>query len=303
MKRWTGIGLSLSAGLLAAVLVRTPEPAGAAQTAQTPSVRIGLVGSLFRDTSEPMIKVMLAPFKALMESQTGVRSELVVVKDLDGLSQQLDDGKLQLAVYHGFEFAWARSKHPELRPLLIAVNQQPFLRACLVVRNDSKAESAADLKGKKVAVHNRSREHSVLYLERRCVEPGKTPATFFGEVTTPRDSMDALDDVVDGNAQAAVVDAADLADFTKDKPGRAAKLRILQQSEPFPCAVVAYRLGKVEQADLNRFRDGMIKAKSTRNGQELMELCRITSFEAPPENYEQMLKDISQAYPPPAAPK
>src|SRR5207244_2807796 len=98
MKRWTGVGLSIGAGLLAAVLMRAPGPATAAESPPPRAVRIGLVGSLFRDTSEPMVKVMLGPFKALMESQTGVRSELVVVKEVDGLGKQLDDGKVQLAV-------------------------------------------------------------------------------------------------------------------------------------------------------------------------------------------------------------
>src|SRR4051812_26542990 len=117
MKRWTGVGLSIGAGLLAAVLLRFP--AAAAESSPPRAVRIGLVGSLFRDTSEPMVKVMLGPFKALMESQTGARSELVVVKEVDGLGTQLNDGKVQLAVFHGFEFAWARLKYPELRPLMI----------------------------------------------------------------------------------------------------------------------------------------------------------------------------------------
>jgi len=300
MRRFAGVALSLGAGLAAAMLTRTPAAAPAAAAPSARTVRIGLIGSLFRDTSAPMVKVMLTPFKELMESQTGVRSDLVVVKSVDGLGRQLDDKEVELGVFHGFEFAWARQAHADLKPLLIAVNHQPFLRACLVVRRDSKAESFADLKGKKLALHFRSREHSVLYLERRCVPPATAPSAFYGAVDTPANAEDALHDVVDGVDDAAVVDAADLAQFQTDKPGRAAKLKILQQSEAFPSAVVAYHKGALDQADLDRFRDGMIAAKSNRQGKELMTLCRITSFEAVPDDYEQMLRDIARAYPPPA---
>src|SRR5262249_47067695 len=224
-------------------------------------------------------------------------------KAAGGRGGQVHDDQIQLGVFQGVEFAGARLKHPELQPLLIAVNREPFLRACLVVRRDSKAESYADLKGKTVAVHHRSREHCVLYLERRCVEPGSTPEEFFAELTKPRDSTDALDDVFGGTAQAALLDAVDLVAYQKEGPARAAKLKILQQSEPFPCAVVAYRKGALDQADLERFRDGMLASKSNRQGQELLNLCRITSFEAVPDNYDQMLQDVAQAYPPPAPPK
>jgi ABC-type phosphate/phosphonate transport system substrate-binding protein len=303
MNRRMGIGLSMGAGLLAAALAQIPQVSSAGDTPRARSVRVGLVSSLFRDTSEPLVRVMLRPFKALMESQTGVSSELVVVKDADGLGNQLHGDQVQLGVFHGNELAWARLKYPDLQPLLIAVNQEPFLKACLVVRRDNKAESYAGLKGQTLALHHRSREHCVLYMERRCVEPGTTPDEFFAEVTKPRDSLGALDDVFGGTAQAAVVDVVDLVAYQKDRPSRAAKLKILQQSEPLPCAVVAYRKGALAQADLDRFRDGMLAAKSNRQGQELLNLCRITSFEAVPDNYDQMLQDVAQAYPPPAPPK
>ena len=35
-----------------------------------------------------------------------------------------------------------------------------------------------------------------------------------------------------------------------------------------------------------------------RRGQRLLEMCKITAFEAVPDNYEEMLKVIAKAYPP-----
>jgi hypothetical protein len=80
--------------------------------------------------------------------------------------------------------------------------------------------------------------------------------------------------------------------YRKLKPGRAARLRTLLRSEAFPAAVVAYHPGALSEDLLTRFRDGLMAAGSTRRGQRLLEMCRITAFQAVPDNYEEMLKAI-----------
>jgi ABC-type phosphate/phosphonate transport system substrate-binding protein len=217
------------------------------------------------------------------------------------LARQIKDDQVQLGVFHGVELAWARKSVPELKPLLIAVNQQPFLRAVLVVRKDCPAVSAADLNGKPIALPRPSREHCRLFLERRCARKCCKAQFAAEEVTDPGDVEDALDGVVDSQVAAAVVDGIALDSYAKSKPGRSAKLRALQQSETFPCAVVAYVPGVLPENLLDKFREGMIAAKENVRGRQLLELCRITRFEAVPADYEQMLADIAKAYPPPTA--
>jgi ABC-type phosphate/phosphonate transport system substrate-binding protein len=259
------------------------------------------MGTLFRDTPEPLIQVMMRPLKALLEAQTGMAGELVSIKGAEVLGQNLTEDKVQLAVFHGVEFAWAKSKHPDLKPLVIAVNQNKHLRAYLVVARDCKAEGIAYLEGKTLALPKLSREHCRLYLERRCVPPGVCPEKYFGKVTAPADSEEALDNVVDGTAHAAVIDALSFEAYQRLKPGRWGKVRILQQSEVFPSAVVAYHPGGLPDESLKSLREGMMGAKNSRRGQQLLEMCRITSFEGIPDDYDQMLVDIAKAYPPPSA--
>jgi ABC-type phosphate/phosphonate transport system substrate-binding protein len=291
-KAWAGIIGVLILGL---TLV---APGGRAAENAPSTVRIGLVASLFRDTSEALMQVIMRPFRALLETQTGLGGQLVSGGDALSLAQRLKEGEVHLGVFHGVEFAWARAKVPQLKPLVIAVNQQPFLRAHLIVRDDGKIASVTDLKGQVMAVPHMSREHCWLYLERRCVPPGEKPEKYFSRVSTPRDANYAIDDVIDGAAQAAVIDDADLAAYRKQYPDYFAKLKVLQQSESFPCAVIAYYPGTLSEELLERFRTGMLGAKSSRQGRQMMQMCRITSFEEVPENYEQMLTDIARAYPP-----
>jgi ABC-type phosphate/phosphonate transport system substrate-binding protein len=261
------------------------------------SVRIGLVSSLFRDTSEPLMQIIMRPFKSLLETQTGMSGQLVAGGDAHHLGQRLKEGEVHLGIFHGVEFAWARAKFPQLKPLLIAVNKQPFLRAHLVVRADGKVQSVDDLKGGVIALPNLSREHCWLFLERRCVPAEQTPGTYFRKVSRSRDACYALDDVIDGSVQAAVIDDADLAAYGKQFPDYFAKLKVLQRSEPFPCAVIAYYPGALSDDLLEQFRTGMLAAKDSRQGRQMMQLCRITSFEDVPDDFDKMLEVIAKAYP------
>jgi ABC-type phosphate/phosphonate transport system substrate-binding protein len=203
-------GLLLLTVTAGGALLGVREPAPAAETLPAKTVQIGLVKSLFRDTPESLIQVLAKPLKTLMEAQTGLTGQLQVAGDANNLGQQLHEAKVQLGVFHGFEFAWARQKYTDLKALVIAVSSNRVLHANLVVHRDSKAECCADLKGTTLAIPRTSREHCHLFLERRCPGAGEAPRKFFGCLTTPATIEDALDDVVDGMAQAAILDSLSL---------------------------------------------------------------------------------------------
>ncbi|HTU23173.1 MAG TPA: PhnD/SsuA/transferrin family substrate-binding protein [Gemmataceae bacterium] len=293
--RWSkAIAILATLGLtLAAVPGRAAE-----NDAQ--SVRIGLVSSLFRDTSEALMQVIMRPFKSLLETQTGMRGRLISGGDAERLGKRLKEGEVHFGIFHGVEFAWAKAKFPRLKPLLIAVNQQPFLRAHLIVRADSKIKAVDDLKGRAVGLPNLSREHCWLFLERRCAPAGQAPDKFFSRISRTRDACYAIDDVIDGTLQAAVIDDTELSIYRKQYPDFSTKVKSLLTSEAFPCAVIAYYPGTLHEDLLDQFRNGMLAAKETRPGRQMMQLCRITSFEEVPDDFEKMLEDIAKAYPPPA---
>jgi len=289
-------------GLVSALLVAAAP--GPAEETTRGTVRIGLIGSLIRDTPEPVMQLMMRPFRSLLETQTGMYGELIAAGDAENLGQKLKNDEVQFGVFHGVEFAWARQKFPRLQALVIAINQRPFLQAQVIVQKTGAISSLTDLKGRVVALDRRAREHCRLYLERRCVPPGATPQKHFAKLATPVSSEDALDDLEEGTVGAAVVDATEFETYKQRHPVRAAKLRALDQSEHFPCAVVAYYPGSVHAELIDRFRSGMIAAQGTARGKQLLSLCRITRFEEPPADYEAALTTIAKAYPPtPASPK
>jgi ABC-type phosphate/phosphonate transport system substrate-binding protein len=265
----------------------------------TGQVRIGLVSSLFRDVKPALVQMSLQPFSALVRSQTGLDGRPVVIPDALALGQQLHEDKVQFAVFHGVEFAWAQHKYPDLRPLVIAVNRHRQLRANLVVRHDSPVKAFADLKGKKVALPRGSREHCHLFLERAARTCAGAAREFFGATVVPDDVEAALDDVIRRKVDAAVVDGVALECYQLLKPGCFAGLKVARPSEVFPAAVVAYRPGALDEATLARFRDGLLKAHQNSRTRELMFLWRLTAFEAIPDDYQQNLTEIRKVYPGP----
>jgi len=266
-------------------------------TDQPKALRIGLASSLFRDLPEWMVKASLPPFRSLLASQTGLDGELIAGGDPIELGEALTKNKLQLGVFYGFEFAWARQKYPDLLPLVIIVNQDRQLFAHVLVRQDSQVNHLADLRGRVLALPRASQEHCRLFLERRCRAESDAGQKFFSQVTAPANIEEALDDVVDGGVQAALVDGVGLRCYQQRKPGRFTKLKEIHKSERFPTAVVAYHAGALNEAALRSFREGMIRANEHVLGRQVSTMWRITSFEKVPDDYEQTLVATVKAYP------
>jgi phosphonate transport system substrate-binding protein len=293
--RWT------AAGLFVALALGTFVAAARAEENQTErTVKIGLVKSLLRDTPEAMYATVLHPMKALITCQTGYEGRLTVSATPETLGRDLNDGKCQLGVFHGFEFAWARQSYPKLRPLVVAINRDTRLHACLVVGRDSTARSLADLRGQTFALPSFSREHCRLFLERECLKCGKPLERFFSKVATPGNVEQALDLVATGRIAATVVDSAFLDWYRDRKAARFAQLRQVEQSDAFPAAVIAYNPDTLNPAMLNRLREGLLSACTNARGQKILSFCQITRFEVPPDGFDRLLADIARSYPPTA---
>jgi len=274
--------------------------AAGGETKRDEPVMIGMVGTLFRDTPQPLVLALMRPFGSMMESQTGMAGKIIPGGDALRLARQLDNNKLQLLILHGVEFAWAQQRYPQLRPLILAVNQDRHLWAALVVRSDRDAAAVADLKGQTLALPRGSRDHVHLFCQHVCQGCSAKPAQFFSAVTKPLNAEEALDDVVDGNVHAAVVDGLALDCFKRRKPGRFARLKVVVKSDIFPAAVLAYKPGALSEDSLDRFREGLLRANRTATGRQLMTLWKLTAFEPVPDDYQASLDSILKTYPAPA---
>lgn len=291
---------SLPVAVLAfVVLAFSLAPSGAGESSSE-TIRIGMVQSFFHDVPKSLVEWLPLPFSKLMKDHTGLDGKLMIGGDYYHVAKQLSENKVQLGVFHGFEFAWAQSKFPEIEPLMIAIYKHRGLHANLVVLKDSPAKSIADLKGKDIAMPLNSKGHCRLFLDRSCESCGQSdPKTFFKQITRPHSVFAALDDLVDEKISAAVVDSEFLESYKDLKPGNFEWIKVLAKSESFPSGVLAVRKKGMDEATLARVRDGMTRANQTVTGRDLMLMFKISSFEAPPSHYPQTIANILKVYPAP----
>jgi ABC-type phosphate/phosphonate transport system substrate-binding protein len=233
-----------------------------------------------------------------MESQTGVRGKPVLLSGGDEVSKQLSENKVQLAVYHGHEFAWAQTKYKDLKPLVVAVSQGTKLTAQVIVAKDSPITKLEDLQDQKLGMPRGTREYARLFVSRRCRSIGHRQEKFFSGITTPPNMVASLDDVLNGRIQAAVVDGAAWENYQWLNPANAGKLRSLMKSEPFPTGVIVYKEGGLPASELKKFKDGLMTAHQRHEGLQLMMLWKMSRFEEVPADYQQTLSEIARAYPP-----
>jgi len=302
MNRRSLLGSVFALAAFSAVLTL---PAVNAQPAKDPSlINVGLVKAFFNDVDPILIEIAVEPFGKLMRQATGLDGKLCHKDDAFQVAKRLNDNQLQVGVFHGHEFAWVQKKYPKLNGLMIAVNQHRDVRAYVIVPKDSPVKTLADLRGKNVDIPMGTKEHCRVYLDQQCSDNAQQGALAFFKVSRSNSQIAATDKVVNGKADAVVLDTITL-EYYKDIKGPtfAKYLRVLQQSEAFPSPVIAYKQGNLDAATIKKFHDGLANAHTTPDGIAMMKMWQIDRFQPLPGDYSKSLAATLKLFPLPAAVK
>ena len=272
---------------------------------QAKPIQIGMAKSFVTERPKSQVDIATDEFKDVMKKTTGLDGELTSKFGALDVADKLKNKQLDLGILHAHEFAWVQKKYPDLQPLLIAAGKHRVERAYLIVHKTNPAKSVADLRGKKFDMPNDVAEHGRLYVEKLCAESAKlAPAQFFNAIVKSASQIDAFDDVARGNADATVADTARLEFYKEIKgPVFAKNLRVLQESETFPPAVIVTLKGGLDEATVKQFRDGLLKAQTTAAGRDMMKTWNIEAFEPIPDDYAKSLAEVLKAYPVPTSPR
>ena len=114
---------------------------------QTKPIQIGMAKSYLEEKPKSYVDIATEEFKEVLKKTTGLDGELVSKFDAFEVAAKLDGKQLDFGVLHAHEFAWVQKKHPDLQPLLIAVNKQHAERVHLIVHKKNAAKTIADLRG------------------------------------------------------------------------------------------------------------------------------------------------------------
>jgi len=261
-------------------------------------IKMGVTDTIFPGLNGAQLTAATLPIRTLLESATGRGGRISLGGTPRALADKIKKDRVQMGVFQGVEFAWARASNPRLLPIVLCVTEERTLRAYLIVRASSKAQEPADLRGTTLALPAETRAHCSAFLRCKCLPDDAPMKSFFKKVVKATDVEEALDDVVNGNVEAALVDGLPWQTYRKTKPGCARKLRVLRASGEFPCAIIACQQGRYSDAQVKRFRSDLVSVGSTIRGKALLRLLTLTGFEAPPADYDRLIRATAQDYPP-----
>jgi ABC-type phosphate/phosphonate transport system substrate-binding protein len=288
-------------GVLSVALTAAVASIPTAALAQAPRkvvLRIGTSGQVALDESGSNMQAAIDTLKNFIQSETGFNNEILRQRDWRELAEKMKAGQLDLGLYEGYEFAWAKSANPKLQPLALSVNVYVYRVGYVVTQRGGNAADFAGLVGQSVALPASGQSYVRLFVDRLCQQQGKDLGTYFSQVVRPENAEDALDDVVDGKVGAVAVDRASLEAFKRRKPGRFARLKDVARSQPFPPPLVAYYDNQLDEATRARFRDGLLNANRKDKGQTLLTFFKLTAFQTPPKDFDQVLAETRKAYAP-----
>jgi ABC-type phosphate/phosphonate transport system substrate-binding protein len=260
-------------------------------------LKIGVSAKLADHLDQDTVKEGLKSLRSLVETETQHPTEVGLEPDWQTLLSELKAGKRNLAGLCGFEYVWASERDAKLKPLMIIINEKPEMHTHVLVRKDSPAARLADLAGKSLALPKSSRAHCRLYLDRQAEKTGGKSIDQFLKLAAPSNSEDALDDVVDGLADAVAVEEVAVAAYARRKPGRFSQLKEIFKSEAFPATVVAYYEGGLDKETLDHFREGMLHLNETPEGRRVLTLWKQTAFQNVPQDYTKNAGEWLKQYP------
>jgi len=272
-------------------------PAAEGRPAKAGFLHIGTSGKLTEKSGDAKEKSALKTLQGFIREETGMDNDIVRLESWRELVNKLAKGDVQVGVFQGEEYSWAKEKHPKLEPLALAVNVYRYPTAYVVTRSAGKAMSFADLKGQTFSMASSNLPFLRLFVKSQA--GGKKPEAFFSKVTHPDNVEDALDDVVDGVVQATVVDRAALEAFKHRKPARFKKLRQIVHSQPVPPVVIACYESGLDAGTKQRFRTGLFGAGKKEKGKMMLTLFRLTGFDAVPTDFSKVVARTRKTYPPP----
>lgn len=260
------------------------------------SVKVGLLENMFQDIPRPILEAMSEPFRSLMTKQTGLTGDVEICKDYKILLGKLKDKSLNIGVFHGFEFAWAHQAEPNLIPLVITIPHGRKAQSMILVQKDSDMKKLSDLGNSKIIRAKGTKAFTSVYME-KLKQTVQGIQFQEGELTmTPEEALTA---VATGTEKAVIIDASSLSGYSTLQPGGFKQLRILAESELFPCSVIAMVKDSTSEAAAAKIINGMSTANKTAQGRAMLAMWSLKGFEKVPADYQQQCKNILSAYPVP----
>ena len=285
-------------GLIASAL---PGAMVAARCTETP-FRIGIADLLIYGQMKPEVANTVVNAMADVFAIPGRPKPDFAIGSAAALAGKLQKQEIHLAIMTGIEYGWMNAGFPELLPLVTAFTTDIRLKACIVVPAESKAKSLKDLKGQTIVLPKRLQHYPLLYLQQELLDGGSEPKNYFGSIVAYADTDEGIETVVEKGAAAVLVDVESWKGYQERKPGRAKKLKVIDESEPFPTAAVLYHPTVWGAEELKTLNTVLCSAHTKSFTRQLLNFWRISKFIPYSADYQKVVKGILAELPKPMEP-
>jgi len=218
------------------------------------------------------------------------------------LASKLQKQEIHLAILTGIEYGWIHASFPELLPLVTAYTTDIRLKACIVVPAESKVKNLKDLKGQSLVLPKRLQHYPLLYLQKELLDEGCEPKNYFDHIVASSDTDEGIETVVEKGAAAVLVDVESWKGYQERKPGRAKKLKVIDESESFPTAAVLYHPTVWGAEELKTLNTVLCSAHTRPFTRQLLNFWRMSKFVPYSADYQKVVKGILVELPKPMEP-
>ncbi len=255
-------------------------------------VKVALIDSVFSGQSREKVVEQIKPFADIMQKETGTKA-IFDVMPLAQAEAEFKMGKIQLVILTGLEYAWLHAQDKDAQALLCASIDPGATRTVFVAKQDDVAKELKDLQGASISVPEKVPYLSQFYVNKVTGQPLEKA---FKLVKT--DNVDdTIEAVLDGKARGAMVTGAGIDVFRERKPGRARKLKVINESPDFPPATVMYHASNADKEALEKFKKALLTANDKPEGNRVLTLFKLKGFEVLPEGFEKQVAEIAKAFP------
>lgn len=256
--------------------------------------RVGVSNSMLSgEMNDSMSNVFESPGKPQCKFESGPP---------DFVAKRLKDEHTNLCVLEGIEYAWFKAEYPELVPLVTAFTTDVKMKGCVAVADENPAKTLLDLKGKSLCITERLPHHTSVYLHNALEKRGAKPKGFFKPSSTPANSDEGIESVIDGKVDAILLDFDSWKGYQELKPGRAKKIRVLDQSIEFPTPVVLYQKSCWNKAEILVLELALCSAHEKPYSRQLFNCWGISKFVPCGARYRRVVDSVLSEIPLPFVP-
>jgi hypothetical protein len=216
-----------------------------------------------------------------------------------GVGNDLRTGKLHLAVFNGLEYGWMKQLTGGRVRTLVSSDQniEAVQYEQLMIRNGF-AQKVDELRGKSLVLYQDPYPSLTIYLKQLRSQSG---ATLLNQQlpAVPNGSL-ALEAVIQGAADATIVDLYTLQGYQNVRPGRVAQLQVLAHSPAYPIAPVFGDEQVVNKLRPNLWRDvqrSMTGIHRNPDAKAFLDTWRVRRFKLPTDEFEKQADKAAQDFP------